>query len=181
MPISHEASIQSTSLQWIIMSLRKGNKPSLSLFMSEIVYAHQTYITLIYWIISQKIYKVSILSKISVIKVLSKKVYTYYFPISLLRVYQSYLTLCNPMDCSLPGSSVHWIFQARILEWVAIPFSGGSSQHRSPGLLPCRQILYHLSHQGSLLFYIFYLKFLWIFFLIIVLLIFLSKHVCLFL
>ena len=105
----------------------------------------------------QKIYKVSILSKISVIKVLSKKVYTYYFPISLLRVYQWYLTLCNPMDCSLPGSSVHWIFQARILEWVAIPFSGGSSQHRSPGLLPCRQILYHLSHQGSLLFYIFYL------------------------
>ena len=32
-------------------------------------------------------------------------------------------TLCDPMDCSLPGSSVHWIFQARILEWVAISFS----------------------------------------------------------
>ena len=37
------------------------------------------------------------------------------------------LTLCNPMDCSLPGSSVHGIFQARILEWVAIsPFRGPS-------------------------------------------------------
>ena len=36
---------------------------------------------------------------------------------------QSCLTLRNPMDCSLPGSSVHGIFQARILEWVAIPFS----------------------------------------------------------
>ena len=37
-------------------------------------------------------------------------------------------TLCNLMDCSPPGSSVHGILQARILEWVAIPFSRGSSQ-----------------------------------------------------
>ena len=37
------------------------------------------------------------------------------------------VTLCYPMDCSLPGSSVHGIFQARILEWVAISFSRGSS------------------------------------------------------
>ena len=36
-------------------------------------------------------------------------------------------TLCNLMDCSLPGSSVHGILQARILEWVTIPFSRGSS------------------------------------------------------
>ena len=36
-------------------------------------------------------------------------------------------TLCNPMDCSLQGSSVHGIFQARVLEWVAISFSRGSS------------------------------------------------------
>ena len=39
-------------------------------------------------------------------------------------------TLCNPMDYSLPGSSVHRFLQARILEWVAIPFSRGSSQAR---------------------------------------------------
>ena len=39
-------------------------------------------------------------------------------------VTQSCPTLCNPVDCSLPGSSVHGIFQARILEWVAIAFSG---------------------------------------------------------
>ena len=39
-------------------------------------------------------------------------------------------TLCGLMDCSLPGSSVHGIFQARILEWVAIPFSRGSWQPR---------------------------------------------------
>ena len=60
--------------------------------------------------------------------------------------------LCNPMDCSLLGSSVHGIFQARVLEWVTISFSRGSSQPRgwtwvSPH---CRQALYRLSHQGSI-------------------------------
>ena len=43
---------------------------------------------------------------------------------------QSCLTLCNPMDHSPPGSSVHGISQARILEWVAISFSRESSQPR---------------------------------------------------
>ena len=38
-------------------------------------------------------------------------------------VAQSCLTLSDPMDCSLPGSSVHGIFQARVLEWVAVAFS----------------------------------------------------------
>ena len=38
-------------------------------------------------------------------------------------VAQSCLTLCDPMDCSLPGSSIHGIFQARVLEWGAIAFS----------------------------------------------------------
>ena len=41
-----------------------------------------------------------------------------------LLVIQSFLTLCDPMVCSPPGCSVHGILQARILEWVAIPFSG---------------------------------------------------------
>ena len=45
-------------------------------------------------------------------------------------VTQSFPTLCNPMDCSPPGSSVHEILQARILEWVAMPSSRGSSQPR---------------------------------------------------
>ena len=60
-------------------------------------------------------------------------------------------TLCDPMDYSPPGSSVHGILQARILEWVAIPFSKGifPTQGSNPGLLLCRQILYHLSNQGS--------------------------------
>ena len=39
------------------------------------------------------------------------------------------LTLCNPMDCSLQGSSIHGIFQARELEWVAIAFSTSSLWH----------------------------------------------------
>ena len=55
------------------------------------------------------------------------------------------------MDCSLPGSSVHGILQARILEWVAISFSRGifPTQGSNPGLLHCRWVLYFLSHQGS--------------------------------
>ena len=47
-------------------------------------------------------------------------------------VTQSCPTLCNPMDCSLPGSSVHGIFQARVLEWVAIPSPGIPN----PGIKP---------------------------------------------
>ena len=50
--------------------------------------------------------------------------------ISLSEVSQSCPTLCNPMDCSLPGSSVHGIFQAIVLEWIAISFSRGSSRPR---------------------------------------------------
>ena len=49
---------------------------------------------------------------------------------SLCLVAQSCLTLCDPMDCSLPGSSVRGILQARILQWVAIPSSRASSQPR---------------------------------------------------
>ena len=45
-------------------------------------------------------------------------------------VAQSCLILCNPIDCSLSGSSVHGIFQAKVLEWVAISFSRGSSWPR---------------------------------------------------
>ena len=41
------------------------------------------------------------------------------------------MTVCDSMDCSLPGSSVHGILQARILEWVAISYSRGSSQPRN--------------------------------------------------
>ena len=58
---------------------------------------------------------------------------------------------CNPMDCSLPGSSDHGILQARILQWVAISFSRGSSptQGSNLSLLRCKQTLNLLSHQGS--------------------------------
>ena len=66
-------------------------------------------------------------------------------------VAQSCLTLCNPVDYTVQG-----ILQARILEWVAVPFSRVSNpgyrfptQGLNPGLLHCRWILYQLSHQGS--------------------------------
>ena len=64
---------------------------------------------------------------------------------------QSCPTLHDPMDCSLPGSSVHEIFQPTVLEGVAIAFSRVifPTQGLNPGLLHYRQMLYHLSHQGS--------------------------------
>ena len=52
-------------------------------------------------------------------------------------VAQSCPTLCHPMDCSLPGSPVHGILQARILEWVAISFSRGSFQPRDQTQVSC--------------------------------------------
>ena len=57
-------------------------------------------------------------------------------------------SLCDPMDCSLPGSSVHGIFQTRILEWVAIPSSRGSSRLKDwtfISYVSCigRPVLYH--------------------------------------
>ena len=60
-------------------------------------------------------------------------------------VTESWLTLCDPMHCRLPGSSVLRISQARLLEWVAISFSRGSSLPRDGTHFSCvvRQILYH--------------------------------------
>ena len=59
----------------------------------------------------------------------------------LCSVAQSYLTLCNPTDCSPPSSSVHGISQARILEWVAISLSRGSSWPRDRTCASCISVL----------------------------------------
>ena len=60
----------------------------------------------------------------------------------------SHVRLCDTMDCSPPCSSVHGIVQVKILEWVVISYSRGSSQHRDQTRISCvpcigRQILYH--------------------------------------
>ena len=69
---------------------------------------------------------------------------------TLVFVAQSCPTLCDPTDCSPPGSSVNGILKEKILEWVALSFSrGSSSRGMNLSLLHCRQILHHLSHQGS--------------------------------
>ena len=71
------------------------------------------------------------------------------------KLLQSCPTLCNPMDHSPPGSSVHGILQARILEWVAMPSSRGSSQPREDQTrVSCVsfigiQVLCHQHHPGS--------------------------------
>ena len=69
-------------------------------------------------------------------------------PVLCVLVAKSCLTLCNPMDCSPPGSSVHGIFWTRILEWVAIPFSRGSSWPKDRTWSPALQAAsLPLSHQ----------------------------------
>ena len=61
------------------------------------------------------------------------------------------LTLCHPMDCSPPGSSFHGISQARILEWVSISFSRGSSQPRDQTCVSSidRWVLYHWANRKA--------------------------------
>ena len=74
------------------------------------------------------------------------------------KLLQSCLTLCDPIDSSPLGFPVPGISQARILEWVAIAFSRRSSRPRdqtqgsNPGLPYCGQMLYRVSHQGSVIF-----------------------------
>ena len=64
-------------------------------------------------------------------------------------VAKSCLTLCDPKDCSPPDSSVHGILQARILEWVAMPSSRGSSQPRDQTHVSCIECGFlPLSHLG---------------------------------
>ena len=58
----------------------------------------------------------------------------YFYESGCVLVTELCLTLCEPMDCSPPGFSVHGILQARILEWIAIPFSRGTSQPRDQTL-----------------------------------------------
>ena len=73
----------------------------------------------------------------------------------LLQRSQLCSTLCDPVDCGLPGSSVHGIFQARILDSPAYSFSRGSfpTQESNSSLLYCRQIFKPLNQQGRLHFY----------------------------
>ena len=70
---------------------------------------------------------------------------------SCCSVVKSCLTLCHLMDCSPPGSSDHGISQVRMLEWVAISFSRGSSRPRDQIHVSCigRQILYHQDPQAT--------------------------------
>ena len=68
-------------------------------------------------------------------------------------LYARCVMLCDPMNCSPPDSSVHGILQARILELGSHSLLQGifPTQGSNPGLLDCRQILYCLSHQESLM------------------------------
>ena len=74
------------------------------------------------------------------LSVISYKFYAIFIHLECDKLPQLYLILCDPMDCSMPGSSVHGILQARILEWFAMASSRGSS---NPGI---NLHLLHLLH-----------------------------------
>ena len=81
-------------------------------------------------------------------KMYYKNVINMYSGILCVKLLQLCPTLCDPMDCTLPGFSIHGILQARILEWVAMLSSRGSSQPRdwsSISSIPCigRWVFYH--------------------------------------
>ena len=79
-------------------------------------------------------------------------------------VTESFPTLCDTMDCTPPGSSIHGILQAWILEWVAIPFSRGSSWPRDQTWVShiSKQIHYCLNHQGSTYMYVYIYTYIYI-------------------
>src|SRR5574337_353077 len=68
--------------------------------------------------------------------------------ISESEVAQSCPTLSNPRDCSPPGSSVHGIFQARVLEWGVIAFSEEAPNHHQKASLPVTSLQVHLGTKG---------------------------------
>jgi len=88
-----------------------------------------------------------------IILVYTSQNFTYFYIHFIYNLYisvsHSFVLTLQPYGHSLPGSSVHGILQARILEWVAIFLLQGIflTQGLNPGLLHCRQILCHLSHQ----------------------------------
>ena len=87
----------------------------------------------------------------SICQIVTKSKLTLFAVCVHAKALQSCPTLCNPVDCSLPGSFVHRILRARILEYVAMPSSQGSSWPRARTRVSCigRWVLYHQWHLGS--------------------------------
>ena len=85
--------------------------------------------------------------------------------VCMCSITQLCLSLCDPMDCSLPGSSVHGISQVRIQEWVAISFFKGFSQPRNRTYISCiscigRWLLYHCTTWEAKIYY--HISFKWL-------------------
>ena len=109
-------------------------------------------LTFLLWILGEKIKKKSLCWYLFFLSFVNQRFYGMYIRTqSLSRVWLFY----NPVNCRLPGSSVHGIFQARILEQVAISYSRGSSWHRDQTHVSCisciaRGILYHCATREAL-------------------------------
>ena len=81
--------------------------------------------------------------------IVAQSPWSVFISVSIVKVTQPRPTLCDPMGCSWPGSSVRGILQARILEWGSLLRGVVPSQGSNPGLPHCRRVLHHLSQQGS--------------------------------
>ena len=122
-------------MEWVAISFSRGSsQPSDQTWVSCIAGNLLHYRQILYQLSDQKIHDI---------------IY-----ILLCLVVQSCPTCCDPIDCSLPGSSIHGIPQARILEWFAMPSSRGSSKPRDQTQVShtAGGFFSHLSHQGSLVY-----------------------------
>ena len=127
----------------------------IQIYISLFSYIYGTYIFFIYiflwkeiciYTLSTSFSLVGYYEMLSIVPCVIQKVLVSYFSyIGSCSVTKSCPTPCNPMDCSLPGFSVHGVFQSRTQQWIAISFSRGSSWLRDWTCISCisRRILYH--------------------------------------
>ena len=117
---------------WYLITLNFFSRAYLPLYMTSLMRSHSNL---------SPIFKLNCLLSYPVLKILN-------IFCMCAESLQLHLTLCNPMDCSPPGSFVHGLLQARILEWVPVPSSRGSSPPRSRTYVSYvswigRWVLYH--------------------------------------
>ena len=137
---------QANILEWVAISFsggssQPGDRTHIPWIDRQIIYhggtreALTVHYILVIWVSSDTIVKGCAVCAVSEGSSWSNREMTPWSEVKWSGVAQSCPTLCNPMDCSPAGSSIHGIFQARVLDWVAISFPRGSSWPRNQTLV----------------------------------------------